>query len=248
MRTGRVVGILQARMSSKRLPGKVLKMILGRPMLARQLERVARCAALDQLIVATSKEETDDPIESLCQSVSVRCYRGSLDDVLDRFYQCAHSAEASHVVRLTGDCPLADPNLIAELVDFYREQDADYASNCRPPTLPDGLDAEVFSIAALDAAWRESVDPYEREHVVPFILRRPERFATINWKWKDDLSDLRWTVDELEDFEFVTRVYEYLFHKTPNFDLNDVLMLIQQHPQLKEINGHFLQNEASKRT
>lgn len=247
MRKGRVVGILQARMSSTRLPGKVLKPILGQPMLARQLERLARCTAMDDLLVATSEQADDDPIEKLCQSNSVSCFRGKLDDVLDRFFCCAQSAGADHVVRLTGDCPLADPVLIAELVDFYLERDVDYASNCRPPTLPDGLDAEIFSFKALTEAWREASDLHAREHVVPFIVRQPHRFTAANWSHMEDLSNLRWTVDEPEDFVFVAKVYEYLYPTKVNFGMDDVLALLRNHPELAQMNSQFERNHGSRR-
>jgi spore coat polysaccharide biosynthesis protein SpsF len=247
MRDGRVVGILQARMSSTRLPGKVLKPILGTPMLARQLERLLRCPALDELQVATSEQADDDPIRDLCQSVGVACFRGQLDDVLDRFYRCAQGAGADHVVRLTGDCPLADPALIAELVDFYFRRDIDYASNCRPPSLPDGLDAEIFTFKALAEAWSEACDPHSREHVVPFIVRQPQRFAAANWNYTEDLSKLRWTVDEPEDFAFVTKVYEHLYPAKADFGMGDVLALLRRHPELAEMNNRFERNQGSRR-
>jgi len=247
MREGRVVAILQARMSSTRLPGKVMKPILSRPMLARQLERLRRCAALDGLVVATSDRADDDPIAALCAEEGVACFRGSLADVLDRFTQCARKYKADHVVRLTGDCPLTDPAMVDELVRFYLEHDFDYAANCRPPTLPDGLDAEIFTAAALEEAWREARDPFEREHVVPYIIRRPERFRMGNWVWPEDLSGLRWTVDEPEDLAFVTRVYEALYPVKPDFGFADVLALLAEHPELADMNSRFERNEGSKR-
>lgn len=248
MRDGHVVGILQARMSSTRLPGKVIKPILGKPMLARQLERLLRCSALDQLHVATSDDESDDPIEQLCLSIGVVCFRGQLNDVLDRFYHCARGAGADHVVRLTGDCPLTDPALIAELVDFYLARDVDYVSNCRPPSLPDGLDAEVFSFKALAQAWSEASDPHAREHVVPFIVRQPQRFASANWRYGEDLSSHRWTVDEPEDLAFVTKIYEHLYPTKADFEMGDVLALLRRHPELAGMNSRFERNQGSRRT
>lgn len=246
MREGRVLAILQARMSSTRLPGKVLAPLLGRPMLARQMERLARCESLGLLVVATSDRPEDLPIVELCAAQGAACFRGSLDDVLDRFYQCARECSAGHVVRLTGDCPLTDPEMIDALVRFYLENDFDYASNCRPPTLPDGLDAEVFTFAALEAAWREAADPFEREHVVPYIIRRPERFGLANWTWPRDLSGLRWTVDEPEDLDFVRRVYEALYPGNPAFGFRDVLALLRERPELADMNARFERNAGSK--
>lgn len=247
MREGRVAAILQARMSSKRLPGKVMKPILGKPMLAQQLERLRRCRTLDDLVVATSNRSDDDLLAEMCVAEGALCFRGNLDDVLDRFHRCAAERCADHIVRLTGDCPLADPEVVDDLVRFYLENDFDYASNCRPPTLPDGLDAEIFSFAALEAAWREAVDPFEREHVVPFIIRRPERFRMGNLAWPQDLSGLRWTVDEPEDLAFVTRVYGALYPAKPAFSYRDVLALLAKHPDLADMNSRFKRNEGSRR-
>jgi len=245
MAEGRIVAILQARMSSSRLPGKVLAPILGRPMLARQIDRVRRSRSIDRLVVATSDRADDAPIAALCEREGVECFRGSLDDVLDRFYRCALHHRATHVVRLTGDCPLADPDLIDALVDMYLGANVDYASNCRPPTLPDGLDAEVFGMQALEQAWREASDPFEREHVVPFIIRRPERFRVANWTWTEDLSAMRWTVDRSEDLEFARRIFESLCPASPEFGFRDVLALIRAVPELGQINQGIQRNEGS---
>jgi len=247
MGEGRVVAILQARTSSTRLPGKVLKPILGRPMLALQLERLRRCTRLDLVVVATSDQPDDDSVAELCEAEGTTCFRGSLDDVLDRFYRCALTYNAEHVVRLTGDCPLADPEIVDAVIDFYLEQQVDYASDCRPPTLPDGLDVEVFSLKSLESAWREAGTPFEREHVVPFITDRPERFAIANWTWKQDLSGLRWTVDEPEDLEFVRRIYGALYPANPHFGFRDVLALLRENPELADINSRFERNEGSRR-
>lgn len=246
MRNGKVVGILQARMSSTRLPGKVLLPILGRPMLARQLERLKRSISLHELVVATSNCRSDDPIAEVCSTEGVPCFRGSLNDVLDRFTRCAQNFGASHIVRLTGDCPLTDPGLVDELVCFYLGQDIAYASNCRPPSLPDGLDAEIFTIDALEQAWREAEDPFSREHVVPYIVRQPDRFLAANWAANEDFSSLRWTVDEKEDFDFVTKIYEALYRRNPEFDFKDILMLVQDRSELTKINNHFKRNQGSR--
>lgn len=245
MRDGKVVGILQARTSSRRLPGKVLLPVMGKPMLARQLERLSRSTTIHQLVVATSNNSSDDAIAELCVTEKVPCFRGDLNDVLDRFTSCAREFSADHVVRLTGDCPLTDPKLIDELVKFYLNQNVDYASNCRPPSLPDGLDAEVFTIQALESAWRESTEPFAREHVVPFIVGQPDRFAIANWTDEEDFSSLRWTVDEREDFDFVSKVYEALYPQSPEFDFKEVLALIQRRPELIGINDRFERNQGS---
>ncbi len=244
----RIVGIVQARVSSTRLPGKVLEPVLGKPMLARQIERINRCRSLDRVVVATSEREDDGAIVDICKAQQIECFRGSLGDVLDRYYRCALSTGATHVVRLTGDCPLTDPGIVDELVRFYLARNVDYASNCRPPTLPDGLDAEIFTFKALAEAWSEASDPHAREHVVPFIVRQPQRFAAANWSYPEDLSALRWTVDEPEDLAFVTKVYEHLYPAKADFGMGDVLALLRRHPELAGMNSRFERNQGSRRT
>lgn len=243
-----ILGILQARVSSSRLPGKVLEPILGQPMLARQLERLARCREIDHLIVATSGDATDDAIAGLCRRLGVECFRGSLENVLDRFYQAAIPHAPAHVVRLTGDCPLADPALIDALIRFHLAEGSDYASNCHEPSLPDGLDAEVMRMEALATAWREARLPSEREHVTPYLRNHPERFRIRLWKNPVDLSAHRWTVDEPEDLEFVRAVYAALYPRNPAFGMQDVLDLIAQRPELAEINAGIRRNEGYEKS
>lgn len=216
-------------------------------MLALQLERLLRCNNLDSLVVATSDHSEDLQIADVCAESAVSAFRGSLEDVLDRVYHCAMEHEAETVVRLTGDCPLADPELVDDLVDFFYESDLDYASNCLPPTLPDGLDAEVFRIEAIEAAWRDSSDLFEREHVTPFIYNNPNRFRCGTWRHTEDLSHLRWTVDEPQDFEFVKEVYSALYPDNTAFGFRDVLEFLKKRPELVRLNNYFHRNEGSKR-
>ena len=240
----KVLGILQARFSSARLPGKVLKPILGRPMLALQLERLKRARRLDGLIVATSGEASDDPIVRLCGLENVEVSRGSLDDVLDRFYRAAEPRSPTVVVRLTGDCPLADPALIDRCVDELLAGGADYAANSLEPTYPDGLDVEAFRFEALARAWREAKLPSEREHVTPFIHTQRDAFRVIHIKGEPDLSTLRWTVDEPVDFELMTRIYEALYPSKPAFTTADILALLDEHPDWKTYNTRHARNEG----
>lgn len=243
-----ILAILQARMSSSRLPGKVMKPVLGRPMIERQIERLLRCKRVDQLIVAASNHPEDNALETLCKKIGIFCFRGDLDNVLDRFYQAAKPFKPDHIVRLTGDCPLADPALIDELVDFYLERQCDYASNCEEPTLPDGLDAEIFSFAVLEETWKEAILPSQLEHVTPFIREHRERYRIENYKYSRDLSNLRWTVDEFEDLEFVRRVYEKLYHLNPEFRTEDVVALLDREPELLKINKHFKRNDGMQKS
>ena len=239
-----LVAVLQARFSSSRFPGKVLKLLLGEPMLKRQLDRIGRATCIDRLVVATSTEASDDPIASLCDSMDVNCYRGSLDDVLDRTYQAAARANADTVMRLTGDCPLVDPAILDTLIEYFWTGGYDYASNTIEPTFPDGLDAEVMHFRCMEAAWHESDLPSEREHVTPFIYNRPDRFRLGSFRGEEDLSGLRWTVDERADFEFVTEVYQALYPDNPQFRSAEILDLLRRRPELVEINVGPERNEG----
>ena len=244
-----ILAILQARMSSSRLPRKVLKPILGKPMLAHQIERVLGSKLIDKLVVATSTDAMDDPIGSLCRQMDVDCYRGSLDNVLDRFYQCAKQFEPDTVVRLTGDCPLADPEIIDHTISYFLKNGFDYASNCgKETTFPDGLDLEVFIFEALETSWNKARLPSEKEHVTPYINQHPEIFNLGFYKGVEDLSALRWTVDEPRDFEFVTRVYEILYPEFPSFCTQDILDLLKKNPEIMKINAGIERNEGLKKS
>ena len=232
----KVVAVLQARTSSSRLPGKVLRPLQGRPMLERQIERIRRARRLDRLVVATSDHAEDDPIEALCTTLGVACFRGSLEDVLDRFYRAAAPHHPDHVVRLTGDCPLCDPEIIDRVVAHHLEGGYDYSCNVLEPTFPDGLDVEVMTLASLEAAWRESALPSQREHVTAFIQTQPARFRLGDVRNDADLSALRWTVDEPADFDLVERIYAALLPTKPDFGTRDILALLAAQPALRTLN------------
>ena len=235
-------------MSSSRLPGKVMKPVLGRPMIERQIERLLRSKRIDQLIVATSNDQENTVLETLCKRIGIFCFRGSLENVLDRFYQAAKNFKPEHIIRLTGDCPLADPAIIDELVDFYQERQCDYASNCQKPTLPDGLDAEIFSLAVLEETWKEAILPSHLEHVTSYIRAHPKRYRIGHYKYHRDLSYMRWTVDEYEDLKFVRKVYEKLYPSNPEFKTEDVVALLEREPKLLEINRYFKRNDGMKKS
>ncbi|HMF99203.1 MAG TPA: glycosyltransferase family protein [Vicinamibacterales bacterium] len=241
-----VLAILQARVSSSRLPRKVLKSILGRPMLLHQLDRVRRARTLDALVVATSSDPDDSAIAELCAAAGVRCYRGSLNDVLDRFYRAALPFRPQHVVRLTGDCPLADPDLIDRVVAACVDESLDYSG--AEPSFPDGLDVEVMRFSALEAAWTEATRPSDREHVTQFINRQRDRFRVRGVASDVDLSHLRWTVDEPADFELVTRIYEALYPANPAFTTKDILDLLARQPELVTLNRGIVRNEGLARS
>lgn len=239
-----ILAILQARVSSSRLPGKVLRPLLGQPMLARQIERLQRSRRVERLVVATSDQREDDPIAQLCADLGITCHRGSLDDVLDRFHGAALPHHPTHVVRLTGDCPLADPDVIDACIDFHLAGNFDYTTNALQPTFPDGLDVEVFRANCLDEAWREARLPSQREHVTPFIHGQPERYRIGHYRGEPDLSHLRWTVDEAEDFALVETIYAALYPANPVFSTADILSLLARRPELATLNTAFARNEG----
>lgn len=245
-----ILAILQARVSSTRLPGKVLKLILDKLMLSLQIERIRRCRRIEQLLIATSRDTSDNVIESLCKDMQIPCFRGSLDDALDRFYRDALVYNPDYIVRLTGDCPLIDPQVIDDVVGFCITGNYDYASNTIEPTFPDGLDIEVFKFLALDTAWKEAFLPSHREHVTPFIHQNPKRFKIGHYKSKINLSHLRWTVtvDEPEDFELVRQIYEAIYPHNPAFTTQDILDLLRKNPSLIQINNHIARNEGLKKS
>ncbi len=240
----KTLAILQARSSSHRLPAKVLKPILGQPMLMRQIERIRRAKEINKLVVATSVEASDDHLAGMCAQNDIECFRGSLDDVLDRFYVAAKHYHPEYVVRLTGDCPLTDPEVIDQVLRYFFEGGFDYATNGLQPTYPDGLDVEVMRFESLQVAWKEAKLPSERQHVTPFIHGNPERFRIGHYRGASDHSFLRWTVDEPLDFELVTQIYETLYPENPNFGSQDILDLLEKNPALKTWNTQIRRNEG----
>lgn len=238
----RVVAIIQARMTSTRLPGKVLADIAGRPMLAHVVGRARRAKRIAETVVATTDKPTDDPVAALCRREGVPVFRGSEHDVLDRYHGAAKAHHAEVVVRLTADCPLLDPEVIDEVVGAFRLDEHDYVSNIEPATFPDGLDTEVFSFAALDRAWREAALTSEREHVTPYIRKHPELFRHGAVRNDRDLSHLRWTVDEPQDLAFARVVLERTGDEVIGF--RDLAALVEREPALGRINAGLVRNEG----
>lgn len=239
----KVVAIVQARMGSTRLPNKVMKKIGGTPMIELLLARLSSAKEVDQIVVATSIKEKDEPLVAHIEKLGYLCVRGSEDDVLQRFVDAAHASKADVVVRVTGDCPLIDPEVVNQIIACFKNLDVDYLSNVSPPTYPDGLDAEVFTLSALKRAALESEDPFDHEHVTPY-LRRPGLFKTAGVMHAEDLSSSRWTVDEPADFEVVSNVFA---HFAPNihFSWKQVLQLEQNHPELFAANRNIIRNEGA---
>jgi spore coat polysaccharide biosynthesis protein SpsF len=232
-----VIAIVQARMSSSRLPGKVLKPIMGRPMLGRHLDRLRRCKMIDRLVVATSVEKSDDEVAAFCASEGIACYRGSLHDVLARYEGAARENDpVDHVVRLTGDCPLADPEVIDAVIKTHLMGDYDYSANTIVPRYPNGLDTEIMTRAALRLTAAEASSAYEREHVTPFLYTRPTRFRLGSLENKVNQSHMRWTVDTEDDFRMVEAVYHELLPVNQRFAYSDIVALLERRPEIAAIN------------
>lgn len=238
--------VIQARASSSRLPGKVFKPLLGKPMLSRQLERIHRVRLPHQIVVATSTEPEDDEICTIANEADVLVVRGSLTNVLSRFSEAIASTSGDPIVRLTADCPLTSPTMIDHVICEFKNVDCDYASNTLKPTFPDGLDVEVFTRQAFLRAERLATSEYEREHVTPAIYSRPELFRLKSVTGSVDLSCHRWTVDTAGDFEFVTWVYEMLYPTNPRFDTDEILDLLRKHPEKANLTQSRLQSTAPR--
>ncbi len=238
-----IVAIVQARMGSTRLPNKVLKEVVGKPMIQLLLERLSQSKELSQIIVATSENKENDQLQTWVESAGYKCTRGSEDDVLARFYEAAKKVEADIIVRITGDCPLVDPILVDQCIDEFKKTKVDYYTNTNPPTYPDGLDIEVFSFSALEQAQKEATSSFDREHVTPY-LRTQRIFSKANLAYKEDLSHMRWTVDEYEDLDVIRQIFE---HFSPNifFGWMDVLKLQHNQPELFEENRHLERNKGA---
>lgn len=242
----RIVGIVQMRMGSSRLPGKMMKDLGPTDVVGLAVGRMSRARLLDGFVVATTDSPLDDSLAARCDELEVPVYRGSEDDVLDRFYQAARFFSAEAVVRLTGDCPFHDPEVIDLVIQAYLDGQGRlaYVNNVIPPTYPDGLDVEVVPFSALEEAWREATKESERQHVTPYIWKQPERFPQQVVKSETDLSHLRWTLDEDRDLEFITRTLARLKGDPFGFKTSDVLRILDREPELLTINQAITRNEG----
>jgi len=239
----KVVAIVQARMSSSRLPGKVLLPLAGKPVLAHVIERLRTCNELHDVVLATSVESEDDSIEQWCKVNSVNCFRGSLEDVLDRYYQAATKYKAEAVVRITADCPMIDPTVVDEVVEGFLAGGFDAYSLAGE--FPDGLDCQVFAYSAIEQAWREAKLPSEREHVGPYIEKsHSELFKTGGLEKFSGLSHHRWTLDEPRDYEFLQAVFARLYKQGVLFRSSEILALMEREPDLMQINSGIIRNEG----
>lgn len=237
--------VIQARMSSSRLPGKVMLPLAGRPLLAIMLERVAAIRTPAKIVVATTTDGCDDVIAELCMELGVTCFRGHPTDLLDRHYRVGRLTDADAVVKIPSDCPMIDPAIIDRVLRFYLSgpERWDYVSNLHPASYPDGNDVEVIPMRTLATAWEEAEQEFEREHTTPFIWERPERFRCGNVRWETgrDLSmSHRWTIDYPEDHAFLSAVFDELYTPArPAFSMEDVLRLLAASPAISQINEHL---------
>lgn len=242
---GNVVTVVQARMGSSRLPGKVMLPLAGEPLLVRLVERVQAARLVGTVVVAMTTDPKDDVLADLCQDRYLFYFRGHPTDLLDRHYQVAKRFDADVVVKIPSDVPLIDPQIIDRVLGaFLLDLNAyDYVSNLHPPSFPDGNDVEVMRMAALEIAWREARRDFEREHTTPFFWENPDRFRTLNIVWETGLDyamSHRWTIDYKEDYCFIRAVYEALYPQNPRFGIKDILALLERRPDIVAQNARYV--------
>ncbi|MEC7276627.1 MAG: glycosyltransferase family protein [Bdellovibrionota bacterium] len=237
-----IVAIVQARTSSTRLPKKVLEPLGESCMLVEQIKRMQKAKTLSKIVVATSDDPSDDAIEELCKEHDFYYFRGDLNNVLSRYYYCAKEHKADVVVRVTGDCPLIDPILMDQIIEFHLKKHSEYTSNARPATYPDGLDVEVFSFLKLEDAFNNATLPSEKEHVSPYIFKNTKDF--LNFENTEDFSKLRVTVDNKEDLEVVRAVFNEL-SKEENFGYQEIIQFLVNNPEISKLNSSYVRNEGS---
>lgn len=236
--------IIQARMGSSRLPGKVLMEIEGKPLLWYMFQRLKRLKSEVEIILATTNSTKDDPLVEFLKNIHIKYYRGSENDVLDRFYQTALSLKPDIIVRITGDCPLIDPSVIDEAISFFQKNNYDYINNTSPPTYPDGYDCEVFTFSTLEKTWKEAKKNSEREHVTPYIYNHKEIFKTGNISYKKDYSSYRLTVDEIQDFQLIKNIITHFKENWINLTMEEVIKFLDANKEIKKVNEQFQRNEG----
>ena len=244
----KVLAIIQARVGSTRLPGKVLNEIKGKTVLEHVIDRVQAAKLVNEVIVATTINKEDLAIVKLCAELGIRVFCGSENDVLDRFYQSARLYEGQNIVRITADCPLMDPAIIDQVIDRHLAEHADYTSNTLQETFPDGEDVEIMTFTALQQAWQEASLTSEREHVTPYIRKNSTLFKLASVVNAENLSDKRWTLDNKEDYEFINKIYLHFKEVKYLFGMEDVLALIRENPHYERINCHIGRNEGYKKS
>ncbi len=241
----KILIIVQARSASSRLPNKVMLPILGKTLLFRMIERLSFLRNKVEIVIATSTEKADDQIENEAKKYGINCFRGNLYNLLDRHYQAAKHYKADIAVKIPSDCPLIDPRIVDDLLDYYFENDgeADYVSNLHPATFPDGNDVEIMTMQCLEKVWKEAKRPLELEHTTPYIWESPEKFCLKNFSNKSGIDysmSHRFTIDYLEDYHFIKQVYEALYPVKNDFSCDDILNLLKQKPEIFAINEKWV--------
>ena len=238
--------IIQARMGSSRLPGKVAKIIEEKTVLEHVIERAKKVENCGKVILATTDKKEDDVLENIAKKINVAVFRGSEEDVLDRYYQAAKLFHIDPIVRITADCPLLDAKIAERVINFYLKNNYDYVSNVNPPTFPDGMDVEVFKFKAMEKIWKEAKLKLERDGVNDYILKNFQNFKIGNLTNNgEDVSQIRLTLDEREDMILIKKIYKELYNKNNFFGLTEVLELFKKEPDLIKINQYIKRNEGS---
>lgn len=240
----KVVAIIQARMGSTRLPGKILKTVNGKSLLLYQIERLRDCKRVDEIIIATTDKTQDNVIEEFCKKIDISVFRGSENDVLSRYFFAAQKSKAQTIVRITSDCPLIDPQIVDSVVEFYQKNPFDYVSNVMERTFPRGLDTEVFSFESLTKVYNEAREEEEREHVTLHYYRNPDQFSIGSLMNEQNLSHFRLTVDTEEDFDLIQKIINHLYKKNTKFRLADIVELMNINPDWFKINSHVEQKKV----
>ena len=238
----RVVAVVQARMGSTRLPGKVLKNILGKPVLWHIVNRVQKAKHVNEVVIAATTSPEDEKLEKFAADCSLGIYRGSVNDIVDRFLGAGKKFQADVVVRVWGDCPFVDPEIIDKMLSKFINGNYDYANNANPATYPPGMDIELYSMKSLERIQQETLEPFYREYPFEHVYKRGDSFKTFYDKNDIDLSHINLTVDYIEDFRLATEIYKCLYKDGEVFHLGQILNLMEKHPELKEMNSGLPRN------
>ncbi|MDG4544500.1 MAG: glycosyltransferase family protein [Rickettsiales bacterium] len=238
-----IVAIIQARMSSTRLPGKVLLALCDNTVLGHVVKRVSTCPLIDKVVVATTELGVDDAIVAECKRIGVDYSRESSDDVLSRYYDAAKKFNAKNIIRVTSDCPVISGGLLTKMIAEYLDKKPDYLSNTIERTFPRGLDIEIFGFETLEKTYKNAAKDYEKEHVTPYVYQNEHEFDILHYKDKRDNSIYRWTLDTPEDLDLIERIYSYLYAENNNFEYEDILRLFKKHPELININRNIEQKK-----
>ena len=243
MNKKKITVIIEARTGSSRLPNKVIAEIEGKPMIFYVIDRIKQIKSVEQIILATTQEKNDKILTEIAKQNSIGSFVGDSIDVLDRDYQCALQNNADPIIRITGDCPLIDPDIVEEMLEFYLKNNYDYVSNRINPKYPDGLDVEIYSFNTLQMVAQNAKWSSERELVTTYITKNPKNFKIFSYENQEDLSEYRWTVDEQKDLEFIRKIYSIMKPKT-NFSMNEIIEILVKNPELLKINSGIMRNEG----